>query len=440
VLLADDDSADESFVAKREFAMKFQQFSAPIQAKGIEDTAFYRYVALLSLNEVGGDPATFGTPVDDFHGGSLVRREQWRHEMTTTATHDTKRGEDARARLNVLSEMPGEWRRAVMTWRQTNAFRRTVVDRNAAPDANDEYLFYQALVGAWPPERVDAPIPAEAPIDFVERIKTFMSKAIREAKTHTSWLNQNRAYEDAVATFVEATLSGSTAERFLNEFVPFARQIACAGMVNSLSQLVLKVAAPGVPDFYQGSELWQLDFADPDNRRPVDFQHRIRMLTGMQPWLDGTGTETRQDAGDGQASLVERLLNDWPDGRIKMFITAAAIRVRRSWPQVFVDGSYVPLVASGPASDHIVAFVRQHGHRAIVAVVPRLSSTLRRRIGGSGPGEEWTNTTVLLPEVLAGACLKNVVTGEVSRVTDRTLEASALFRSCPVALLATDMS
>ncbi len=438
VLLADGAENPTSLHAKRQFAMKFQQFSAPIQAKGIEDTAFYRYNALVSLNEVGGDPACFGTPVDTFHAGNAVRLEQWPREMTTTATHDTKRGEDARARLNVLSEIPLEWRRAVMQWRRINAIRRTAVDREWAPDTNDEYLLYQTLTGSWPAEALDAPIPREAPGDFVGRLKAFMLKAIREAKTHTSWLNQNHAYEDAVAVFVETTLRGSTAERFLKSFVPFAREVARAGMVNSLAQVVLKVASPGVPDFYQGTELWQFDFADPDNRRPVDFASRVEMLAAMRPWVDRADPTHTPVAGDGgQAPFVTELADTWPDGRIKMFVTAAALRLRRAWAPVFVEGAYLPLGADGPGRDHIVACARQLGDRAAVAVVPRFSTTLRRTVDERRLGETWANTVVVLPTMLATGRLRNVITNEQYEVSDGTLDARALFRRCPVALLVT---
>src|SRR4029079_6313174 len=264
VILADE-HANGNLPALRQFAMKFQQFSAPVQAKGIEDTSFYRYNVLMSRNEVGVDPSHFGATADEFHGGNRVRLERWPLEMNTTATHDTKRGEDARARLNVLSEVPMDWRHSVSEWRKINAVHRTAVDRAYAPDANDEYLFYQALVGSWPAEPVTAPPPVEAPPELVARLRGYMQKAIKEAKTHTSWFNQGGAYEDAVAKFVDTTLHGSAASRFLQSFVPFVRRGAHGGMVNSLAQLVLKVASPGVPDFYQGTEFWQLDMADPDN-------------------------------------------------------------------------------------------------------------------------------------------------------------------------------
>lgn len=436
VLLAEGGDA-AALHTKRQFAMKFQQFSAPIQAKGIEDTAFYRHNALISLNEVGGDPTCYGTHIDEFHAGNVVRLEQWSREMTTSATHDTKRGEDARARLNVLSEIPLEWRRAVMQWRRINAVRRTAVDRESAPDANDEYLFYQALTGSWPPEALDAPLLTGAPDDFVDRLKAFMLKAIREAKTHTSWLNQNRAYEDAVAHFVETTLRGSTADRFLKSCVPFVREVARAGMVNSLAQVVLKVASPGVPDFYQGTELWQCDFADPDNRRPVDFARRVEMLAAMRPWLEHAGADaTRVVDGDRQTSYVTDLLAHWPDGRIKMFVTASALRLRRAWAPLLTDGAYLPLAAAGPGRDHVVGCARQLDDRVVVAVAPRLSTTLRQSANERHLGDTWAGTAIVMPARPANGRWRNVFTNE-RYVPDGTLEASVLFRHCPVALLVT---
>ena len=285
VLLADE-HANGKLPALRQFAMKFQQFSAPVQAKGIEDTSFYRYNVLMSLNEVGGDPSRFGMSPDEFHGTNRVRQERWPLELIATATHDTKRGEDARARVNVLSEIPAVWRRSVSEWRKINVGHRTAVDRAYAPDANDEYLFYQALVGAWPAEHVGAPIPVEAPSELVARLRAYMQKAIKEAKVHTSWFNQGGAYEDAVGRFVDTTLRGSAAKRFLKSFVPFVRRLSVGGMVNSLAQLVMKVASPGVPDFYQGTEFWHLDLADPDNRRPVDFLARESVLGALMPWIE----------------------------------------------------------------------------------------------------------------------------------------------------------
>jgi malto-oligosyltrehalose synthase len=447
VLLADG-HANGTLTALRQFAMKFQQFSAPVQAKGLEDTSFYRYNVLISLNEVGGDPSRFGTSPDDFHAGNRMRQERWPRELIATATHDTKRGEDARARLNVLSEIPALWRRSVSEWRKINAVHRTAVDRAYAPDANDEYLFYQALVGTWPAERVDAPLPLEALPELVVRLRSFMQKAIKEAKTHTSWFNQGGAYEDAVARFVETTLRGSAAKRFLKSFVPFVRQVSVGGMVNSLAQVVLKVASPGVPDFYQGTEFWQLDLADPDNRRPVDFQARESMLGGLMPWIEraenppGPAVEACGCDPEMEA-LVGDLLANWPDARIKMFVMACALRLRRRDPMLFIEGTYQPLRAEGTHAAHVVAFCRNLHDRTLVAAVPRLMNHGLPDGSTMPVGREvWNDTHVFLPadapgllryrHILTGARLKPDVSG--------SFLAADLFRTCPVAFLISEDS
>lgn len=433
VLLSEPQGDDDRMhPARRRFAMRFQQFSAPVQAKGIEDTAFYRYQALIALNEVGGDPSHFGVSPDAFHAGNRVRLERWRHEMITTATHDTKRGEDARARLCVLSEVPDEWRAGLARWRKINALRRTAVDRKPAPEPNDEYLFYQALCGSWPAEALDAPLPAEAPPEFVERIKSFMQKAIKEAKTHTSWINQNRAYEDAVSYFVETTLRGATAGPFLASFVPFARMVARAGMVNSLAQLALKITSPGVPDFYQGTEGWQLDFADPDNRRPVDFAERERTLAALSPWVERAeaapvGHNEATDLG----GFVQDLVAEWSDGRIKMFVMAVLLRLRRARPELFIDGGYAPLRADGPAALHLVSFARILDQQMTVTVVPRLRHTLTTL----HPEDSWRDTRILLPPSAEGRHFVHAITGDPITPDAGSIRAAALFRHCPIAVL-----
>jgi (1->4)-alpha-D-glucan 1-alpha-D-glucosylmutase len=446
VLLADGDEQDERVRARRHFAMKFQQFSVPVQAKGVEDTSFYRDTALASLNEVGGDPSRFGTSLEEFHAGNCVRLERWPRELLATATHDSKRGEDARARLNVLSEMPAEWRRAVRDWRKRNAVHRTAVDRQSAPDAADEYLFYQTLVASWPAETSDAPIPAEAPPDLVARLRQYMLKAVKEAKTHTSWISQNSAYEGAASRFVENTLSGSAGRGFLAACVPFIRRVAVAGMVNSLAQLVLKVASPGVPDFFQGTETWQLAMADPDNRRPVDFACREAMLGGLMPWIRRVECAGSDSRADGRGSQLEEhvaeMLTSWPDARIKLFVTACALRLRRREPLLFIDGRYEALRADGPQADRVVAFARYHGDTSLIVAVPRLMS---QRLP---PGRElpvgagvWEGTRLSLGSarpitfrhLFTGASMQPDATGEYLSMAD-------LFRTCPVALLVGDDS
>jgi (1->4)-alpha-D-glucan 1-alpha-D-glucosylmutase len=319
------------------------------------------------------------------------------------------------------------------------------VDRAYAPDANDEYLFYQALVGTWPAEPLDAPIPFEASPEFVARLRGYMQKAIKEAKTHTSWFNQGGAYEDAVARFVETTLRGTAATRFLKSFVPFVRQLAVGGMVNSLAQLVLKVASPGVPDFYQGTELWQLDLADPDNRRPVDFPAREAMLEALMPWIERGERPTAPAAAacgcDPEVeAFVGDLLANWPDARIKMFVMACALRLRRRDPTLFIEGSYQPLRAEGTHAAHIVAFSRTLHEKTVVAAVPRLMNHglpdgARIPVGS----EVWTDARVFLPADTPESMYRDAVTTTSLKPDENgSFLAADLFRTCPVALLITD--
>jgi (1->4)-alpha-D-glucan 1-alpha-D-glucosylmutase len=359
--------------------------------------------------------------------------------MLATTTHDTKRSEDARARINVLSEVPEEWQGAVSRWRRVNAANRSRVAGGQAPDANDEYLFYQALVGAWPAEGLGGQTPRQAPSDLVPRIGAYMHKAIKEAKLHTSWITPNAAYEAAVARFVERTLSGRTAPAFLGSFVAFLKRIATAGMTNALAQLVLKIASPGVPDFYQGTELWDLSLVDPDNRRPVDWATRRRMLETLDPWLAraASGAGTRDD-DPVLAAEVGRMLESWPDGRVKAFVTASGLRLRRACPALFLEGSYVPLTVTGVHAEHVVAFARLADQDALVAIVPRLTTRVPRGRDGLPVGvAAWVDTVVQLPAGLAGRAFRDVLTG-MRRAPSGGGDALPLGRvldDCPVALL-----
>lgn len=413
------------------FAMKFQQYTGSVQAKGIEDTAFYRYNRLLSLNDVGGNPERFGGFADDFHAANLQRREHWPLAMSATATHDSKWGEDARARLNVLSELPDTWGRQLSAWARINARNRTPADGALVPDRNDEYRFYQALLAVCPPEPIALPLPAGDAL--VTRLRDFMIKSVREAKVHTSWITQNQPYEDATGRFVERVLSGPTSTRFFHAFLPFQERVARLGMINSLAQLVLKTAAPGVSDFYQGSELWDLNLVDPDNRRAVDYRRRCEMLEALAPLLDAP-------AGDERAAAVGELLAAWPDGRIKLLLTAAALRLRRELAPLFIDGWYEPLAAAGPSKDHVVAFARRHGDASVVAVAPRLVVPLTNDVRLFPIGTDtWGETRLLLPGAEGGRGYRNVFTGEmlVVEVGDHgsSMALAAVLRSCPVALL-----
>jgi (1->4)-alpha-D-glucan 1-alpha-D-glucosylmutase len=422
------DLTEDEYVQRRRFAMKFQQYTGPVEAKGVEDTAFYRYAPLLSLNEVGGDPARFGRTAQEFHQANQQRLQHWPLAMIATSTHDAKRGEDARTRISVLSAVPGEWRTLVSRLSRATAPVRAVVNGVSAPDRNDEYLFYQALVGAWP-AGLDGP-----PDDtFVARMRAYMQKAVKEAKVHTSWIHPSAGYDRAVSTFVEGALAGRAARGFLRLFLPFAERISRLGAVNSLSQLVLKVASPGVPDFYQGTELWDLALVDPDNRRAVDFDTRERWLGEAAAWLDETTPAGRI------AALTDRLAG-WTDGRVKLYLTAAALRLRREHRDLFLHGEYIPLEARGDRAAHVVALARRHPSGVAVAVVPRLvHATFGARAPLPPPAEVWRDTVIDLPGPLASAAYAHVFTGETHSCDNEggrpALRVGDLFRHAPVALL-----
>jgi (1->4)-alpha-D-glucan 1-alpha-D-glucosylmutase len=422
--------AEDAAEERLHFAMKLQQFTAPVQAKGVEDTAFYRYHALISANDVGGHPRRPAVAPEDFHASNRRRLAEWPLESLATTTHDTKRGEDARARINVLSEMPDQWRKAVVEWMRVNGQNRTKIHGAWAPDRNDEYLFYQALLGVWPAEEPSTPETTRAPRELVERLTAYMKKAVREAKLHTSWIHEDEAYGRAVAQFVSRTLTGDTAPAFLARFLPFHRAVAHVGMVNSLAQLVLKLASPGVPDFYQGTELWDLSLVDPDNRKPVDFARRRGLLERLGVLVE------RIEAGHTAEAEISRLLDRWHDGAIKFFVTASGLRFRRSHASALLEGSYLSLEATGPGAPHIVAFGRVHASGALLALVPRLVLPLvgeDRRLP-LGP-ETWGATQVRLPEALQATRYRHVLTGEIVERSGSHLMAAAVFRTSPVALL-----
>ncbi|MBN2573628.1 MAG: malto-oligosyltrehalose synthase [Deltaproteobacteria bacterium] len=437
---------------QRDFALKLQQYTGPLQAKGVEDTAFYRHNVLVALNEVGGDPQRFGISVRAFHQANQQRRERWPYTMLATSTHDTKRGEDARCRLDALSEIPDTWAEHVARWSRLCAAARTNVDGEPAPDRGDEYLFYQALLGAWPAtSATDEGI--EPPDGLVDRMQAYMLKALREAKLHTSWVNNNRAYEQATLQFVAQVLDPKTGQAFLASFAPLRARIAFQGMLNSLSQLVLKLASPGVPDFYQGCETWNLSLADPDNRCPVDFPALARDLARMEPYLDERTTTGRRRSfltallrswhrkpATRRRSFVAGLLRSWQDGRIKHFITAAGLRLRRQLAPVFLDGEYLPLDVEGARREHVVALGRRADRTLVVAVAPRLcgglgAASLRLPVGA----RVWRDTRIGLPAGTSG--LVDVLTGTPVEPQGndeaRTLAVAEILDELPVALLVT---
>ncbi len=357
----DDDTARRQ--ARLRFAGKFQQLTSPVTAKGIEDTTFYIYNRFVSLNEVGGELSRFGTSAEQLHGYFLQRQRDWPYSMSALSTHDTKRSEDVRARLNVLSEIPDEWKSHVERWYEINSKYRQTVKGAAAPTANDEYLLYQTLLGAWPLEDNNS----DEIQAFTKRVQAYMQKAIREAKVNSSWTDPNEPYEAAVDSFVAKLTEASNAREFLDSFLPFKRRIARAGLLNSLAQTLLRITAPGVPDTYQGTELWDFSLVDPDNRRPVHYEHRDHLL---HPF------DTSQPSG--RDALIKDILQSPHDGRIKLFVTTVALRLRRDNAGLFTEGEYLPLKFTGPRSDQLFGFARRLGDRCCVVVVPRLASSVLR--------------------------------------------------------------
>lgn len=399
------------------FVMKFQQYTGPVMAKGMEDTALYIYNRLVSLNEVGGDPERFGVSIPAFHHLNDERHKRWPHAMLATATHDTKRGEDVRARINVLSEIPNEWRERLARWGRINRSRRHEVDGAVAPSRNDEYLLYQTLLGAWPLEEMND----KALLNFRERIQGYMQKAMREAQVHTSWVNVNGEYEAAVQDFVDRLLSPEN-NLFLEEFAPFARRVARLGALNSLSQTLLKLTSPGVPDIYQGCEMWDLSLVDPDNRRPVDYGLRKNMLEDLSR-LNPT------DAG----SLLED--GKWQGGHPKLYLIWKVLTLRREKPELFERGDYVPLEISGERPNHLIAFARLHGNEASITAAPRLYSSLTGDSGTLLPDPDvWADTQIEIPDTLSETGWRNALTSEAYRPR-RSLPSRDLLRNFPVAFL-----
>ena len=412
----------------REFVMRLQQLTGPLMAKGLEDTAFYNFNRLISLNEVGGDPDAFGTAPESFHAYNLAKSEHWPHALLATATHDTKRGEDARARINVLSEMPNEWRQSALRWHELNAEKKSSHNSHPVPDANDEYLLYQTLVGAWSAE-------AETATGlklFRQRIVAYMLKAIREAKVHTSWANPAPEYERGTTGFVEKLLATGSSNPFLDDFKQFQRRLAFFGRFNSLSQLLIKLTAPGVPDLYQGTELWDFSLVDPDNRRPVDFDLRRQMLLEMQDRAASPSSDI--------SAYCCSLLENAHTGEIKLYSIWRSMQLRRRSPRLFEEGAYVPLAPVGPKAKHAFAFARTLDGQTAITIVPRLVLGLTQGDQIAPLGRKlWQDTLLEVPASCrpsSGQC-RNVFTGELISLTASAAglhigDALALF---PIALL-----
>jgi (1->4)-alpha-D-glucan 1-alpha-D-glucosylmutase len=367
--------------ARDAFVVRFQQTTGPVQAKGLEDTAFYRQVPLASINEVGGDPWRFGVLPEAFHEENAHRLRAWPGSLGTTATHDTKRGEDVRARINAISERPEDWREHLARWSRRNASKKVEAHGAPAPSPAEEYLFYQVLLGIWPfGATADA-----APEGIVVRLQEYMVKAVREAKVNTNWTDSDPSYVEAVAAFVAATLEDAG---FLTDFLPFQDRLARIGVVNSLSQTLLKLASPGVPDIYQGCELWDLSLVDPDNRRPVDFDRRRALLEEIR-----LGVER-----EGRVALARRLFARPDDGAVKLYLISTVLNHRRAQAELYGTGRYRSVEAEGDRAAHVVSFLRRRGGHAALAVAPRLVGRLMGDDAATPPlGDVWANTRLTLP-------------------------------------------
>jgi len=434
VLLLEDPEglSDEDKAVRRNFVLKFQQVTGPVTAKGLEDTAFYRYYPLASLNEVGGDPATPGTSVEHFHRRVQEQEAAWPHTMVASGTHDTKRGEDMRARLNVLSEIPEEWESRLSRWQAMNAEARVELDGEAVPDGNVEHLIYQTLVGTWPLESGSE----EDRNRYIERVVKYLDKALREAKVHTSWTSPYEEYDQAIAGYIRTILADAKLP-FVRDLDEFSRSIADAGFTNGLAQLLVKLCVPGVPDFYQGVEFWDFNLVDPDNRRPVDFAARRAGLT------DVTAKFKRPQ------KLAAELLTGWPDKRIKLFVTWRMLQLRKLRREL-ASGAYLPLEVDGPRKTHVLALARVDGRSWSVCVVPRLTAEAWRQRGESGnggPSNEphwpiaswWRETVIRLPEG-APAGFEHAFSAARLAVEPHAeggtqLDAGAVFETFPIALL-----
>ena len=411
-----------------DFVMKFQQVTGPVMAKGLEDTVFYVCNRFLSLNELGGNPERFGTALDAFHGQNTERMKLWPYTLIATSTHDTKRSEDVRARLDVLSEIPEDWRRCLVKWSRVNRKRKAVVEGQPVPDRNEEYLLYQTLVGMWPLH----PLRGADYKRLMERIRDYMLKAIREAKVNTSWISPNLPYEDALLKFIDASLSRLGTNPFLNDFDPFVKRVSYFGMFNSLSQTVLKIFSPGIPDFYQGTELFDFSLVDPDNRRPVDFGTRKELLKALK--------EKMSDPASDLSEFARGLLQEWRDGSIKLYVTFRSLNYRKESRQLFMEGAYLPLQGDGDLQNHICAFARHGEQKVVLVLTPRFLTRLIQTPEEMPLGKKiWGNSWIALADEIRVNHFHNILTGETVKAVEengkRVLRIGEIFANFPVALL-----
>jgi len=402
--------------ARLNFVMRWQQFTGPIMAKAFEDTFLYVYNPLVSLNEVGGEPRPTAATTDSFSRFVAERRKHWPNSMNATTTHDTKRSEDVRARISVLSEIPGQWKDRLERWSKLNSKHKTQVDGQQVPDRNEEVFLYQTLLGVWPSNgNTDA--------SLVERLQAYAVKATREAMVYTRWTLPNTAHENALKKFVASVLKPGSGNAFLRDFAAFQRSIGQRGMVNGLAQTLIKIISPGIPDFYQGSELWDLRLVDPDNRQPVDFAKRVSMLAALKQ-------------SEASASLASDLAGHWEDGRIKLYAIWKALNFRRAQPELFSKGDFVELKTNGPYAEHILAILRRLKREWVLLVVPRWLS--RAQEGRADDAEfRWRDAAIQLPDS-APSLWESIFTGEKITFADqrpKSIRVDQLLAVFPVALL-----
>ena len=421
VLLLKD--AGHLFAEQREahlaFAMRWQQFTGPIVAKSLEDTVLYVYCPLLSLNEVGGNPSP-SAAATEFSSLASERQGRWRYGLNSSSTHDTKRGEDVRARINVLSEIPREWEEHLNRWARWNKGRKGVLQSQEVPDRNEEIFLYETLIGSWPLEKASA-------TRFRERLEAYMIKAIREAMVHTRWSLPNTAHERAVVKFLNAILEPAGENLFLHDFLKFQRRVAAYGMLNGLAQALVRMTSPGVPDVYQGCDLWDLRLVDPDNRGPVDFNHRAALLDEIEK-------RSKQDL----SSFCRELVQNWGDGRIKLYLIWRVLNLRRRYPRVFLDGPFVQMKAIGKRENNVVAYARRKLDIWIMTVVPRWLARSRAPLTSARSQGFWLDSHIMLP--------RNAPQSWVNVLTAETVEGSQgqrgtrlslpdVFKNFPVAVL-----
>jgi (1->4)-alpha-D-glucan 1-alpha-D-glucosylmutase len=422
------DLSPEERALRVRFTLRFQQTTGPVQAKGLEDTTFYRQMPLVSLNEVGGDPSRFGNSPTAFHSLNSHRLCDWPGGLSTTATHDTKRGEDGRIRINVISELSEDWKTRLPRWSRWNARKKTTVNETECPDPREEYLLYQTLIGAWPFGAPDDGPPA----GFVERVQGFFVKAACEAKRNTTWTDPDPTYKETLSRYVAGILEGADASPFLNDFLVFQRRVARIGVVHSLSQALLKLASPGTADVYQGCELWDFSMVDPDNRRPVDFEARVQHLARIR--------SSRR-----RLELVRELYAAPEDGAIKLLVVSTVLNHRRDHPDLYLRGAYRPVEVSGEQKDRVVAFLRSHQGQNVIAVGSRLVAPLMGDDATRAPlgPDVWGETELLLSESTPSRW-HNILTGERVATTltnaHRGLRLAEVFRDLPLALLVEEPS